>query len=316
MCILPCSGKGKPHIQTYNHILLTNLYWVVTLSPKQISWQARTRVSYSITAWEINKAYYFDGFCPMVVEGVQRIGKTSYSSKVFAQAYGEWERKPEPHCVKTDFEAVKDWMTFLPREYLDIIMDVYEKERGIILDDAGLWLYALDWYKPFVKAVNKWMQVCGTRFGSVFLTTPNKNLISSKILDALPELKVCRVVKRGADRLMNRPRLAKVYQRWDYPDGKKGGVKTRWTDRFNAILPDPFYYWYKPRREKYVDIALKLLRAEVRTLDKRISDREFEKKAEEEGLMETVHKVVGDPESLKEVSEVIAMLEQEQKVAA
>jgi hypothetical protein len=279
--------------------------------PRQLSWQARRRVSYSITAWEINRAYYFDGFFAMCVEGVQRIGKTSYSSKAFAQAFGEWERKPEPHCVRTDFEAVKDWMTFLPREYLDSIMDVYEKERGIILDDAGLWLYALDWYQPFVKAVNKWMQVCGTRFGSVFLTTPNKNLISSKILDALPDMKVCRIHRRSSDRLMYRPRLAKIYERWDYPDGKKGGVKSKWTDKFNAILPDDFYFWYKPRREKYVDIALKMLRSEILKIDKRLSAREYEKRAEEEGIMEDVLKVVGDERQLKEVDEVLANLERE-----
>lgn len=280
--------------------------------PTQISWKARRRVSYSLTAWEVNRAYYFDGFFPVVIEGVQRVGKTSYASKVFAQAFGEWERKPEPHCVKTDFESVKEWMAFMPREYLDSIMNVYEKERGIILDDAGLWLYALDWYHPFVKAVNKWMQVCGTRFGSVFLTTPNKNLISSKILDALPDMKVCRIVKRGKDRLNNRPRLAKVYERWDYPDGKKGGVKTRWSDRYNAILPDDFYYWYKPRREKYVDIALKMLRSEINKIDRKLSASDIEKRAEESGIMEDVLKVVGDESQLKEVNEVLKNLEQEQ----
>ena len=67
----------------------------------------------------------------MVIEGVQRIGKTTYASKAFAQAFGEWESKPEPHCVKSNFEAVKDWMTFLPREYLDSILELYETERGI-----------------------------------------------------------------------------------------------------------------------------------------------------------------------------------------
>lgn len=279
--------------------------------PTKLSWQRRIKVPYSITAWEINQAYYFDGFCPMVIEGKQRIGKTSYASKSFASAFGEWESKPEPHCVKFNFEAVKDWMTFLPREYLDSIMDVYEKERGVILDDAGLWLYALDWYMPFVKAVNKWMQVCGTRFGSVFLTTPNKNLISSKILDALPDMKVCRVVKRGSDQFYNRPRLGKVYERWDYPDGKKGGVKTKWTDKFNAILPDDYYFWYKPRREKYVDIALKMLRSEIIKVDRKLSAQDVEKAAEKAGIMEDVHEVVGDESKLKEVNEVIANLEKE-----
>ena len=79
-----------------------------TLSPTQIAWETRRRLGYSITAWEINRAYYFDGFFPVVIEGVQRIGKSSYASKVFAQAFGEWKKKPEPHYVVSLLEAVKD----------------------------------------------------------------------------------------------------------------------------------------------------------------------------------------------------------------
>jgi hypothetical protein len=151
------------------------------------------------------------------------------------------------------------------------------------------------------------------------MTTPNKNLISSKILDALPEMKVCRVERAGTDRLFSRPRLAKVYERWDYPDGKKGGVKTRWEDKFNAILPDDYFHWYKPKREQYVDVALKLLRSEIVKIDRRLAlegkkleEEEKEKLAEKEGIMEDVHRVVGDEKTLLEVGEVIKMLEQEQ----
>lgn len=270
-------------------------------------------MGYSISAWEINKAFYFDGFFPIVVEGVQRIGKSAYASKIFGQAFGEWDRDEngDPYCAKSNLEAVKPWMTFMPKEYLDLILDVYEKERGIILDDAGLWLYALDWYKPFVKSVNKWMQVCGTRFGTVVLTTPNKNLISSKILDALPDVKVCRIVKRGKDTARNRPRLAKVYERWDYPDGKKGGVKTRWTDKYNAMLPNDYYAWYKPKREQYVDVALKLLKADILKLDRRMSDSEFERAAEEAGIMEDVHRITGGEETLQEFDELLKNVESE-----
>ena len=79
-----------------------------TLSPSQIAWQQRRQVGYSITAWEINRAYYFDGFFPVVVEGVQRIGKSAYASKVFGQAFGEWKKKPKPHYVVSILEAEKD----------------------------------------------------------------------------------------------------------------------------------------------------------------------------------------------------------------
>lgn len=257
----------------------------------------------------------------MTIEGLQRRGKSSYAIKSFAHAFGEWEFKPFPHVIKPDYESVKDWLTFMPKEYLDVILDLDEKVRGCILDDAGLWLYALDWYDPFVKAVNKWLQVCGTRLGTVYMTTPNKNLISSKVLDALPEMKVCRIQKAGMDRLHKRPRKATVYERWDYPDGKKGGVKTLYTDKFDAILPDDFFEWYRPKRDKYLDLAIELLKTEIVKVDStlkeqgkanKMSMREKVKIAESDGAMDIVDKVTGGEDTFLEVGEVLKILECDQ----
>jgi hypothetical protein len=69
-------------------LYLINYNGLVTLPLRQIAWEARYKVSYSITAWEINRAFYFDGFLPCIVEGIPRIGKTAYSSKAFTQAFG------------------------------------------------------------------------------------------------------------------------------------------------------------------------------------------------------------------------------------
>lgn len=286
--------------------------------PQKQDWKHDTKVRYSVSAWNINQAFYYDSFNSMVVEGLQRSGKTSYVVKSFANAFGEWEFKPYRHVVKPDFEEVKNWLTFMPKEYLNVIMDLKEKVRGIILDDAGLWLYALDWYDPFVKAVNKWLQVCGTRFGSVFLTTPDKSLISSKILDALPQMKVCRIEKAGIDRLKHRPRLAKVYEKWNYPDGKKGGVKHLYSDRFNAILPDDFFNWYQPKREGYVELALQLLNSEIVKIDKRLATEGKQltqdaavKIAEKDGTMDLIDRYVGNQDKLVELDEVFKMLKSE-----
>jgi len=61
--------------------------------PSQISWQTRRQVGYSITAWEINRAYYFDGF-PVVIEGVQRMWESSFQSKAFLfQRISIWRRE-------------------------------------------------------------------------------------------------------------------------------------------------------------------------------------------------------------------------------
>jgi len=263
-----------------------------------------------MTAWKINDAYFFDRFMPVVVEGQQRIGKSSFTSKVLAHAYGKWEYKPFVYCAKPDFEAVKPWMTFLPREYLDAILhaaDAMTKRRGLILDDAGFWFFALDWYDPFIKASNRFLQIVGTLFGTVMMTTPNKRLISTKILDALPQFKVARIMMTGRDSYLHKPRVARVYESWDYPDGKRGGVKTLWEDKYDAMLPDDFYNWYKPKRDGYIQVGLRLLRSEIFKIDRRLSLREKEEILEKEGLMETVHEVVGGPEKLKEAQEVLKM---------
>jgi hypothetical protein len=71
--------------------------------PHALSWHSNVKVHYCISSYEINQAYYFDGFNPMTVEGKQRRGKSAYSCKAFANAFGEWEFKPYPHVAKRLF---------------------------------------------------------------------------------------------------------------------------------------------------------------------------------------------------------------------
>jgi len=261
---------------------------------------------YNKLAWRINDEYLFDGFAGIVVEGRQRVGKSSYVSQALASAFGEWEYKPEIRCVQPNFEAVKPWMVFPPKEFLELVLNQTKKEKAVIWDDAGFWLFALDWYEPFVKSVSRYIQLAGRQFAFLILTTPNKNLISSKVLAALPSMYVCKVVRNrayGRDSYKFRPRIAKVYEKWDYPDGKKGGVKTRWKDNFNCILDDSFYEWYKPKSEHYMDIGLEILRREVNKITKKMDRKDEEEK------MEKVFQVTGNPEKLNELDEVIKNLE-------
>lgn len=256
-------------------------------------------------ALRINDEYWLDGFMGIIVEGKQRIGKSSYVSQSLAEAFGKWEWQKDVYVfVEPDYEAIKPWICYPPEEFLDLVLKVgiSEKQRGVHWDDAGFWLFILDWYDPFVKTVAKYFQLAGRQFGTVILSSPSQNLISSKVLEALPELYVCKIIKEGKDTARRRPRLAKVYQRWSYPDGRKGGVKTRWKDHFDAMLPDDFFRWYKPRSDHYMKAGLELLEKEITMLKKKLSKKETEE------FMEDVHKVTGSPERLKEVGEVIKQL--------
>ncbi len=79
----------------------------------------------------ILKETAYDGFFALVVDGVQRIGKSSYVIKGLAFANGEWVYEPEPICVKPDYESVKPWVVFKPKEFLDLVLKVEEKEKPL-----------------------------------------------------------------------------------------------------------------------------------------------------------------------------------------
>ena len=267
-------------------------------------------------SWEINDAFYKGSFFGMVVEGKQRIGKSSYCSQAMAQAFGEWTYDQQGHlvtawCSKPDYEEVKKWTVFLPKDFLSTVFEIEPGERYRVLhfDDAGFWLYVLDWYEPFVKAVGRYIQLIGRKFAAFLMSTPSKKLISSKVLEAIPELYVCRIRPAGIDTYKSKPRVAKVYERWDYPDGKKGGVYLRWKDYFDAMLPDRFYNWYKPVSDRYTELGEKILRAVHRQMQMKLE------KPEKEELMEDVYKAVGEPDKMKEIEEVLAMYESSQQVS-
>lgn len=252
-----------------------------------------------IYSWWIRHNYWNDGFFGQIIEGRQRKGKTSYACQAFAEALSGDPEKP-------DYEAVKQWLVFPPRDFLQLVLKIDEKQLGIIWDDAGFWLFALDWYEPFVKSVVKYVELVGTQVACVTFTTPSRRLMSQKVMDALPEMYLCRIISEGDDHdatgRARKRRLAKVYETWDYPDGRKGGVRRMWRDHYDAMLPDDFFNWYMPIREKWLGIAKRLLRKEVMLLDKKMSQWEKEEH------MELVHEAVGEPSRLKEVEEVLVQL--------
>ena len=183
-----------------------------------------------ILAQKINAEYMSYGFFGLVVQGKQRIGKSSYTQQSLAESCGEWAKlyvkslkRESVVCVKRNYGAVKRWVVFKPEEFLDLTLLVETKSRAVIWDDAGYWLFALDWYEEFVKAVSKFMQLAGTLFGAIILTTPNQTLINSKVMASLPNYYVSNVTKTSSDSYTLRPRIAKVYESGNYPDGKKGG---------------------------------------------------------------------------------------------
>jgi len=254
----------------------------------------------------MRREYKYDGFMSIIVEGKQRIGKSSYVSQSGAEALGEWDKDGDMlYCAKADYESLKKYIVFRPVDFLNLVLHIEEKVCLVIWDDAGYWLFALDWYLPFVKSVSRYIQLAGRQITCLCLTTPDQDLISSKVLVSLPSMYLGRIRRdeRTKDRPMDRPRAAKVYERWKYPDGHPGGVYTRWIDHFNAILPDDFYSWYKPISDQYLDVALRLMRTEVKKLTKTLGAGEAAQ------AQEDAYKMAGAPERYNELEDVIKNLE-------
>jgi len=115
-----------------------------------------------ILAQKINAEYMSDGFFGLVVQGKQRIGKSSYTQQCLAESCGKWEKmyvkalnRESMVCVERDYEAVKKRVVFKPEEFLDLTLLVDVKSRAVIWDDAGYCLFScareLSWVCAFCR---------------------------------------------------------------------------------------------------------------------------------------------------------------------
>lgn len=234
--------------------------------------------------------------------------------QALAEALGtpNMDREKDLMFVEPDYEKVKNWIVFLPEEFLNTVRSVWDKGKqlAIIWDDAGYWLFSLDWYKPLVKIVAKILNLIGTRFACVVLTSPDVSQISNKVIEAMPDLYECFIQETGRDTRTRRIRLAKTYQRWRSRDRKKRGVRTRWEDKYDAMLPNDFYNWYNPKREHYLDIALKELELAVRW-ERQKRMKVLRKKDEEEMQERSVVYGAVSEEKLQELEELIIQVKSE-----
>jgi len=212
----------------------------------------------------ILKAYYPpEEFKLIIVYAPLGYGKSAYAFKVGVEVLKEVFKVKE----KEAWELIKQFIVFHPQQFFEKIKEVHQTIKRapvIIWDDAGLWLYALDFKNPFIEAVGKYLNIARTHMASLRCTTPLPTWIIKKIRK-FPQCICIKIMKRTGEEKEKGEwgwgRFAVAYRYWVRPDMKKSGVRTIHRDSFDCRMPSTFYWgWYKELRDAYEDMALNLLR--------------------------------------------------------
>jgi len=208
------------------------------------------------------KSFRYDDFMLLIIYGTPRIGKSAYSIKVLGQVidyfFGEDIFTPRI-CQK--------YMGWDPEDNVNRWIDLYKRIPGYIWDDAGYWLFSLNWTDPLLISVQQYMNVVGTDMNSLMLTTPDPEWILSKIATMPGTIRVKITKRQGGDSdadSIRYSRRAVGYLPYKYPDLKKGGVNKVFMDEYSCKLPEEFYKWYKPTREAYARRAKLAMRDELK----------------------------------------------------
>lgn len=200
-----------------------------------------------------------EGFKLFIVYAGLGKGKSAYAIFSFVETLMNWYHVEEAEA----WEMVKTFLVFHPQQFFDKLDQIetsgYGRIPGLIWDDAGLWLYALDWNDPFIKSFGKYLNIARTLLASLMLTTPSVKWIFSKVRD-FPDAYTISIIKVTGNKRARWRRGAKGYQSVLLPDQKKSRVYHRFTDIFNCRMPDTFFSWYKPLRDSYEKLARDLIK--------------------------------------------------------
>lgn len=199
---------------------------------------------------KIEKAWWANDLVGLILYGGWNVGKSSYALQVLMDLWHDPKGKR--------LDEWRDYMTFKPEHFVALnswLLLRGEKARMQIWDDAGLWLFALDWSDPKIKGAIKFLNVAKTTAAGLVLTTPSPEMIMKKALsiEGINIGKVTKLVEKT-----DNWRRTKIYRNNVAVWGKRT-VKQVVEDDFNKKLPDHVWEWYDPLRRSYAKEAIKLL---------------------------------------------------------
>lgn len=206
----------------------------------------------------ICRAYRFDDFILVIIYGPLRMGKSAYAMKIMGQVYEYFFGEP------LSPDLITQYMGFHPADVVDQWMEIDKRIPMYVWDDAGYWLYSMDWNNPLLKAIQKYFNVIGTDMNCLMLTTPDPTWILSKLVN-MPGTLRGQVMKRDGSNISDAPsklyaRRCRGYKPYRAPDLKKTGVNVAWDDDFSCRIPDDIYNFYQPMRKGYAMLAKQTIR--------------------------------------------------------
>ena len=80
----------------------------------------------------------------------------AYAMKVLGQVYDYLKGRP------LSVDLVDNYVGFHPAEVVDAWFDIDNRIPMYVWDDAGYWLFSLQWHDPLLIAVQRYMNVIGT----------------------------------------------------------------------------------------------------------------------------------------------------------
>lgn len=248
------------------------------------------------TCKRIKLAYRYDEGQGYIVYAPRGFGKSSFKFHVAAEVLSTSKDPP-------DWDAIKKWLVFTPKEFVDIVLRTYSMRPVLLWDDAGYWLNRLFWYEPFVKETMRYITLQRTQFAAVMFSTPSLRFLPSKLIELEDVFRV-KILKEESnqDTPNSRPRIAWVKRPWYSDDLKRHGATTVWRDQFSALMPDHFYRWYEPLRDSYLKIATERLRSAL--LRKTAREQRLEREALEV-IEPELGRTIPAPEKVSELAETI-----------
>lgn len=242
----------------------------------------------SWTALMILYAFFNDELILIVIHGKQGYGKSTLASIVSAQVYGALkvinktleedpkllkgkslskqrrvkikllERLIEENAeFKYDWNSTKKNFVFKPKEFILLTLRIKKKKPMCIVDDAGMWLNNMDYHNPFVRAVGRFFEVARTKLGAIVFTCSDLKQVFTKLRN-MPHVYTIRIIKSRESTDID-DRIAIIHEGWESEDMKKSGRRKVMFDGFVAEMPDEFYRWYKPIRDKLADEGTRLM---------------------------------------------------------